>query len=114
LEKLNKLAGAWEDLASDKTFGGMTFTEFTAKVKPSLDARDAIQLAEPKIVDALTDHQLADVETLKQVQLVVSAIKGDPAFGEDSALYQAAGYVRKSGLTRKGTTAQPPATQTKI
>jgi hypothetical protein len=29
----------------------------------------------------------------------------DPAFGPDSALYEAMGYVRKSGLTRKGKTA---------
>ena len=44
-----------------------------------------------------------------QAQLVVSAVKGDPAHGEDSDLYQTMGYVRKSarktGLTRKTTTA---------
>lgn len=116
LEKLNKLLGAWEDLAADKSFAGMTFAEFQAKVKPSLDARDAIQKAEAQIVDGVTARQTADVVTSQQSQLVVSSIKGDPAFGEDSALYQAAGYVRKSerksGLTRKGKTAQPPAKPT--
>jgi hypothetical protein len=36
-------------------------------------------------------------------------VTGDPAFGPDSSLYEAMGYVRKSerksGLTRKGKTA---------
>jgi hypothetical protein len=42
---------------------------------------------------------------------VVNGVKGDPAFGEDSDLYETMGYVRKSerksGLTRKKST--PPA-----
>lgn len=114
LEKLNKLVGAWEDLAADKSFAGMTFAEFQAKVKPSLDARDAVQTAEVQMVENLAQRQHADAASLSQVLLVVNSIKGDPAFGEDSALYQAAGYVRKSerksGLSRKSNkTAQPPA-----
>jgi hypothetical protein len=36
---------------------------------------------------------------------VVNAVKGDPKFGDDSDLYDAMGYVRKSarqsGLSRK-------------
>ena len=47
----------------------------------------------------------ADVVTTQVNQLVVNAVKGDPAHGEDSDLYEAMGYVRKSarksGLTRK-------------
>lgn len=113
LEKLNKLTAAWEDLATDTTFAGMTLAEFEAKIKPSLDARDAVQTAEMQMVQGLTQRQFADVESLHQVQLVVNAIKANLAFGEDSALYQAAGYIRKSerksGLTRKGTTPQPQA-----
>ena len=30
------------------------------------------------------------------VNLVVNAVKGDPAFGENSDLYESMGYVRKS------------------
>lgn len=113
-EKLHKLTAAWEDLAANMTFAGMTLPEFQMKAKPSLDARDAVQTAEMQMVAGLTQRQRADVESLRQAQLVVNSIKGDPAFGEDSALYQAAGYIRRSerqsGLTRKGKTAQPPAT----
>jgi hypothetical protein len=36
------------------------------------------------------------------MQLVVNGVVSDLAFGPDSDLYEAMGYVRKSGLTRKG------------
>ena len=34
-EKLGKLAQAWQDLAPDKTFGGMNLADFRTKVQPS-------------------------------------------------------------------------------
>lgn len=109
-EKLSRLEQAWQDLAAEKSFGGMTLTEFKAKAQPSLDAREAVQVAVTQMVDATTRRQAADVETLQLVQLVVNSIKGDPELGDDSALYEAAGYVRRSerrsGLSRKAKTAQ--------
>lgn len=112
LSRLNKLLESWEELAADKSFAGMSLAEFQAKVKPSLDARKDIKDAETKMTDATTRRQISDVETLRQMQLVVSSIKGDPAFGDDSALYEAAGYVRKSerksGLRRGGKKAAQP------
>jgi hypothetical protein len=50
----------------------------------------------------------ADVDQAANVltDLVVNSVKGTPGFGQDSPLYSACGYVRKSdrrsGLTRKG------------
>lgn len=113
-EKLSRLEQAWQDLAAEKSFGGLTLAEFKAKAQPSLDAREAVQAAVTQMVDATTRRQTADVETLRLVQLVVNSIKGDPMLGDDSALYEAAGYVRrserKSGLRRGSKrTAQPPA-----
>lgn len=113
-EKLSKLSQAWQDLAPDTSFGGMTLAEFKAKVQPSFDARTAVGTAEVQLVDALARRQTADAETLRLVQLVVNSVKGDPAFGDNSALYEAAGYIRrgerKSGLRRlSNRTAQPPA-----
>lgn len=113
LEKLNKLVQAWQDLGADKSFAGMTLAEFKAKVQPSRDARDAVKDTESKMTDATTWRDISDVETLRLMQLVVNSIKGDPAVGDDSSLYEAAGYVRrserKSGLRRQSKkTAQPP------
>ena len=113
-DKLGKLMQAWQDLEPDKSFGGMTVADFKTRVQPSLDARAAVNAAEVQLVDALARRQTSDVETQRLMLLMVNSIKGDPAVGDDSALYEAAGYVRrserKSGLRRASKrTAQPPA-----
>lgn len=109
-EKLSKLVQAWTDLAPDKMFGGMSLADFKTKVQPSFEARASVGTAEVQLVDALARRQTSDVESQRLVQLVVNSIKGDPAFSDDSALYEAAGYVRRSerrsGLSRKAKTAQ--------
>jgi hypothetical protein len=49
-------------------------------------------------------------------QKVVKGVVGDPNYGDDSNLYEAMGYVRKSerasGLTKKSSTAQAAAKKT--
>ncbi|MGI9087264.1 MAG: hypothetical protein ACR2HH_05920 [Chthoniobacterales bacterium] len=117
LEKLGKVLSAWKTLTPTKSFGGMTLDQFETKVQPSLDAREAVTTAKTQRVDAQTKRTGSDAENLKNLQLVVHAIKGDPTEGEDSALYEACGYVRKSerksGLSRKSTrTALPLAPAT--
>jgi hypothetical protein len=46
-------------------------------------------------------------------QMVVNGVKGDPNYGDDSDLYDAMGYVRKSakksGLTKKSKAASAAA-----
>jgi hypothetical protein len=110
-EKLSKLVQAWQDLTPDKLFGGMNLADFKTKVQPSLDARAAVNAAEVQLVDSIARRQASDSESQKLIQLVVNSIKGDPALGDDSALYEAAGYVRrserKSGLSRKPKSTQP-------
>ena len=113
-EKLSKLVAAWQEHGPDKLFGGMTLAEFKTKVQPSFDARDAIAAADRQMKDAQNRRTDSDVVTQRLVQLVINSIKGDPTVGDDSSLYEAAGYVRKSerksGLRRGSkTTAQPPA-----
>ncbi len=65
-------------------------------VQPSLDARAAVNTAEVQLVDALARRQTSDAESQRLMSLVVNSIKGDPELGDDSALYEAAGYVRRS------------------
>lgn len=104
-EKLASLATAWEVHAPDKSFGGMTLEQFKAKVKPSLDARSAEATAKDSRRSAALDRTTNDVESMKVHSRVINAIRGDEEFGDDSTLYQAAGYVptsqKKSGLSRK-------------
>lgn len=109
-EKIGRAASAWEVLAPDSTFGGMTLAQFKTKVQPSLDARDTVKTVANQRVDAQTKRAEGDLETQRVLALVINSIKGDPVHGEDSALYKACGYVlkseRKSGLSRKTKTAQ--------
>jgi hypothetical protein len=96
---------AWTTLAPAASFGGMTLAQFKAKVQPSFDARTALDALEVQQTSALDTRNTADVVTSATNQLVVNGVKGDPNYGDDSELYDAMGYVRKSarrsGLTKK-------------
>jgi len=111
-EKLAAVLQAWKDLRPAKTFAGMTLAQFTTKVQPSLDARAQIDTLENQLTAALDERDTADVETMKQVLLVVNAVKGDPAEGEDGELYDAMGYVRKSERASGKTNKTKPKTPT--
>lgn len=109
-EKIERMLNAWETLAPDKTFGGMTVTQFRAATKPSLDARALLEDLEAQTTQATNNRDTADEVSLEKAQLVVAGVLADPTEGPDSALYESFGYTpkreRKSGLTRRKKT--PP------
>jgi hypothetical protein len=111
-EKLQQVSNAWETLASNKSFGGMTFLEFQAATAPSTAARSLIDDLEDQLTQALAARDAADATSQTKIQLVVNGVLADPTEGPDSALYEAMGYTRKSerksGLTRKKTGKVPP------
>ena len=102
--KVRRLITAWEEHASNASFGGYTLAQFKAKVKPSLDKRDEVAAAARAAQTARDERDNADAESLAACAVVVNGIKADPKHGEDSAFYGALGYVRrserKSGLKR--------------
>ncbi|MEO5717669.1 MAG: hypothetical protein ABIR29_03755 [Chthoniobacterales bacterium] len=108
-KQIKKVIEAWADLAPDKSFGAMTLEQFKTRVKPSLDTRDMLLTVKNARIDAQTTRLQSDADSLLAVSQVVSGVKADPTEGEDSALYEACGYVpkskRKSGLSRKAKTA---------
>ena len=116
-DQIAKVIEAWQDLAPNKSFGGMTLDAFKKRVQPSLDTRGTLMAVKNARIDAQTTRSHSDADSLLAVQQVVSGIKADPTEGEDSALYEACGYVpkskKKSGLSRKAKTAvaQVPASQ---
>ena len=95
-EKIALVLKAWKEIAPTKSFAGMTLAQFTAKVQPSLDAREHLDSLAEQQIAAETDLDNADVVSMAQVLLVVNAVKGDPTEGEDGELYAGMGYVRKS------------------
>jgi len=108
--KLNKITNAWQTLAADKSFGGMTLAQFKADVKPSFDSRERLRVLDEQTQSEQITRETADDESMRLAQLVTNGVLGDPEAGPDSDLYEAMGYVRtsarKSGLTRKRKT--PP------
>lgn len=112
-EKIDRMLNAWRTLAPDKSFGGMTLTQFEALAAPSLDARRRIDDLDNQRAQAANERDRADEAFNTRAQLVVAGVLADPTEGADSALYQAFGYTRKSdrksGLHRSATN-KPPTT----
>ena len=112
----HQIINAWQTLAPNASFAGLTLAQYQAKVQPSFDARAKIVALEDQLTSAQDARDNADAVTGDTNQKVVNGVKGDPNFGDDSDLYDAMGYVRKSdrasGLSRKGSTAQAAAKKT--
>ena len=108
VERIESFSVAWRELAPDATFAGMTLSEFEEATVAPLSIRDEITAVAKQLEGKKTERSLADEAASEVLDLVVNSVRGTPGFGEDSALYRAFGYVRKSerksGLTRKGTT----------
>jgi len=113
--KMKKMLNAWEELASGKSFAGTTLDQFRVIVTRALTARAHILDLEAQMLQAVSERENADEAFNKKAQQVVNGILADPEEGDDSSIYEAFGYTRrserKSGLTRKGGKggAPPPA-----
>jgi hypothetical protein len=112
-DALKAITSAWETLAPDASFGGMTLAQYKDKIKPSQDARDLVDKLNNQLTAAIDQREKADVVSVEINQKVVKGVVGDPNFGDDCELYDAMGYVRKSerksGLSRSKKTASAPA-----
>jgi len=106
-EKLRRILNAWKTLASDKSFGGMTVAQFEAAIAPSFDTRKQLDELEDQRTHLINARDDADEISLAKATQVVAGVQADPGFGNNSSLFEAMGYVRKSeratGLTRKST-----------
>jgi hypothetical protein len=105
-QKMARMINAWDSLAPNKSFGGLTLADFRAVAKPAQDARQEIDDLEAQLTRAHAKRDAADAAFAAKAQLVVNGVLADPTEGADSPLYAEMGYTRKSdrhsGLTRKG------------
>jgi predicted RecB family endonuclease len=105
LAKLEETEMAWETHAPDDKFYGLTLTEFKAKVQRSRDARALISSLDQQLTAAKNECTDVDAENLALEKNIAKAIAGSEKYGDDSALYEGTGRIRKSerasGLTRK-------------
>lgn len=105
LRRLQEVMQAWQTIAPQESFAGMTLAEFEQEIAESLNARRAIEDFEVQLLKAMTERDNIDKKNLAKADLVVKGVLANANYGDNSALYSSMGYVRKSerktGLTRK-------------
>jgi hypothetical protein len=104
-EKCNVMNDAWVEGAPSAKFNGISQTEFQADIEAAAADDAAIADLESELKmkrDVRDDKYVALNDKRSKVGLGVA---GSPDYGNDSPLYGAMGFVRKSerasGLTRK-------------
>ena len=106
--RVNRMNDGWTEGAPTVEFGGVKQAEFSTEI-------DEAAAAEREYADIMAQGEIKRVEVENRYQRlqddsvrVANGVRGDKDFGEDSALYGAMGFIRKSerssGLTRKGKT----------
>lgn len=102
--KVHEIKNAWESLAPAASFSGIDLAGFVTAVGPAFGLRASIEDLRAQIAGLIAQRDAADKSNAALVSRIVSAVKGDASYGENSALYRAMGYKtrdeRKSGLTR--------------
>ncbi|MBS1794019.1 MAG: hypothetical protein JSS81_09205 [Acidobacteria bacterium] len=96
---------ALRNMAGDAKFKGISVADFAAQVERSMGSRRRLRDLDDETIRELTNRENEDLKTLAMLADIVDGVVGHEDFGDDSALYEALGYVRKSqrksGLTRK-------------
>jgi hypothetical protein len=111
IEKLERVLNAWKTIAPEAKFGGMKLEEYEAFVNASRLPRATLETLDDQTKAASALRDANDIISLAKTQLIKNGVLSDETYGEDSALYEAMGYVKKSdkksGLTRKKKTPKP-------
>lgn len=106
-DRIAIFTAAWREIAPDASFGGMTLAEFETATAPLGESIRRLQALEVQTSGEIRNRDVADEAARGLLRLVAHSVRGEPAFGENSQLYRAMGFVplseRQSGLTRKGT-----------
>lgn len=105
--KYNRFLAAFKTLAPTKTFSGITLADFEIQCGKSNTPREEIVKLDDQRMQEEANRDTSDIATMKMCEMLKNGVVADPDFGDDSALYEAFGFVRKSerksGLTRKKT-----------
>ncbi|WP_309384644.1 hypothetical protein [Cerasicoccus frondis] len=104
-ERMRAILSAWTQLAPEESFGGLTLAEFTAKFQAIEDAKAQVDQRKLQLASDRQAYSLLLRGERDSLRLISNSVCGNPAYGDDSPLYRAMGYVprseRASGLTRR-------------
>lgn len=108
----NQFIAAWRENAPEATFDGSTLAQFEAETLEPFNVSLLMEEAKAQMSGLMMDRDQAHAALNRKLVMVAKAVRGHFAYGEDSKMYRAMGYVplseRKSGLTRKMKNATPP------
>jgi len=76
--KASEVSTAWEQIAPDAEFAGMTLTAFKTAIGESFTLRERAAQLEAELSANLARRAIADAETNDKVKLVVNSVKGSP------------------------------------
>lgn len=111
-ERIGIFLAAWREIATQASFAGMSLAQFETQTAPLAQSLQRLQALDAQYAAELKARDEADAAARETLRLVANAVRGDPAYGEDSQLYRAMGFVplseRQSGLTRKSVSASLP------
>ena len=89
----------------------MTLAEFEAKTAPLAQSNARLQALDAQYSAELKVSDEADAVVREAMRLAAHGVRANPAYGENSPLYRAMGFVplsqRQSGLTRKAPESVP-------
>lgn len=110
-ERIGIFQAAWREIAAEASFAGMTLAQFETQTAPLAQSLQRLQALDAQYAAELKARDEADAAARETMRLIANAVRGDPAYGEDSHLYRAMGFVplsqRQSGLTRRTAAAAP-------
>ncbi len=104
-EKVSKMLSAWLEGAAEASFMGIKRDTLAALSTQAETVEEELDDLRAQV--KMKEDELADINTQMSNMTVAvgNGVRGDANFGDDSALYGAMGFVRKSerksGLTRK-------------
>ena len=106
-ETMQRALDAWSDLAPDKKFGNKSLADFQAQCEKSMAPRRKLTELTNEEKRQIAIRETEDKATMQMFEKIVAGIISDDDFGNDSAIYEAFGFVRKSdrksGNTRRRT-----------
>ena len=109
--KRAQFLSSWEEYAQDKSFAGMTLTEFETKSETPFAVRKELAAARTKANGLILKRDKADDSLNEDLILIAHAIRADKDYGEDCPLYRSLGFVpkseRKTGRRRGNSPALP-------
>ena len=101
----SQFIAAWREYAPEATFDGSTLAQFEAETLEPFNVSILMEAAKAVMSGLIMDRDQAHAAMNRKLVMVAKAVRGHFAFGEDSKMYRAMGYVplseRQSGLTQK-------------